>query len=113
MHKELPNSLLTILQAMYEYIHTNGFPPSRREICTALGLSSTSLVNERLRQLAKRGCIELRPRTARGISITEAGYTALELDGARYGYADLLNRVLIRCQFGQMAKGELSRKEAT
>lgn len=81
MDKELPRRLLMVLVAMYEYIYANGFPPSRREICTALGLSSTSLVNERLRQLARRGCIELRPRTARGISITEAGYTALELDG--------------------------------
>lgn len=47
-----------IYKFIVKHVHENGFAPSIREICQALGLRSTSTVHYHLTTLAKRGLIE-------------------------------------------------------
>jgi len=60
---------------IYEYIkhhvRDKGYPPSVREICAAVGLSSTSTVHGHLERLEKRGLIKRDPTKPRTIEIVE------------------------------------------
>ncbi|ADL51780.1 transcriptional repressor LexA [Clostridium cellulovorans] len=58
---------------IYNYIKSvsaeRGYPPSVREICTAVGLSSTSTVHGHLERLEKRGYIRRDPSKPRAIEL--------------------------------------------
>lgn len=58
---------------IYNYIRSvslqRGYPPSVREICTAVGLSSTSTVHGHLERLEKRGYIRRDPSKPRAIEL--------------------------------------------
>ena len=60
-------------QEVYEFIKKQvkdkGYPPSVREICTAVGLSSTSTVHGHLSRLEKKGFIKRDPSKPRTIEI--------------------------------------------
>lgn len=59
---------LRVLAYVKEQIKKNGYAPSVREICQALGLKSTSTVHGYLTRLQKKGLIQkaaLKPRTIR------------------------------------------------
>lgn len=59
---------LKVLAYVKEQIKKNGYAPSVREICQALGLKSTSTVHGYLSRLQKKGLIQkaaLKPRTIR------------------------------------------------
>lgn len=47
-----------ILDFVYKYIRENGFPPTVREICAEVGLSSPATVHARLNKLEAAGFIE-------------------------------------------------------
>ncbi len=52
-------------------IKEKGYPPSVREICKAVGLSSTSTVHSHLKKLEKRGLIKRDKTKTRAIEISE------------------------------------------
>ena len=59
---------MKVLEYVKEQIKKNGYAPSVREICQALGLKSTSTVHGYLARLQKKGLIQkaaLKPRTIR------------------------------------------------
>ena len=60
-------------QEIYEFIKSQvrdkGYPPSVREICVAVGLSSTSTVHGHLSRLEKKGLIKRDPTKPRTIEI--------------------------------------------
>lgn len=60
---------------MYEFIvsytKTEGKPPTIREICQALAITSTSHVNHHLKMLEKYGWISREGRKSRGIKLTK------------------------------------------
>lgn len=58
-----------ILNAIHEHIARRGYPPSIREICNAVGLSSTSSVYSHLRTIEARGYIRVDDRIPRGICV--------------------------------------------
>jgi len=60
-----------ILQFLERFIGEHGYPPSIRQIQTALGLSSTSVVDYNLDLLEKRGLIRRQPRSSRSITLVE------------------------------------------
>lgn len=65
MKKELSEKQKLILDFLQSEIEKNGFPPTVREICKAVGLSSTSTVHSHLEILQKKGYIQknaLKPR---------------------------------------------------
>lgn len=58
-----------ILQYINEYSVTNGFPPSVREICAEVGLSSPSTVHAHLKRLQELGYLEKNDHKNRAISV--------------------------------------------
>lgn len=62
-----------VLEYLRECIHTCGCPPSVREICTEVGLSSTSTVHKYLRDLEERGFIRRDPAKNRKIELLDEG----------------------------------------
>ncbi len=60
---------------IYEFIknqvNTKGYPPSVREICEAVNLSSTSTVHGHLTRLEKKGLIRRDPTKPRAIELLQ------------------------------------------
>ena len=62
---------LEILDFMKQQILDRGFPPSVREICTAVNLKSTSSVHAHLESLEMNGYIRRDPSKPRAIEIVD------------------------------------------
>lgn len=60
-----------ILAFLKEQIAANGYPPSVREICEAIGLSSTSTVHSHLNTLEAKGFIRREANGARTITLVD------------------------------------------
>ena len=58
-----------ILKLIEEYTEASGFPPTRSEICAAMGFRSPNAAEEHLRALARKGAIEMIPGASRGIRL--------------------------------------------
>ena len=58
-----------ILKLIEEYTEASGFPPTRSEICSAMGFRSPNAAEEHLRALARKGAIEMIPGASRGIRL--------------------------------------------
>jgi len=62
---------MQIYEFIKSYANEKGYPPSVREICAAVGLSSTSTVHGHLERLEKKGLIKRDPTKPRTIEILE------------------------------------------
>ena len=60
-----------ILKLIAEHTGRLGFPPTRNEICEAMGFRSPNAAEEHLKALARKGAIEMTPGASRGIRLTE------------------------------------------
>ena len=60
-----------ILKLIEQYTEKSGFPPTRSEICEAMGFKSPNAAEEHLRALARKGAIEMIPGASRGIRLTQ------------------------------------------
>lgn len=60
-----------ILQLIREHLASSGFPPTRAEICRAMGFNSPNAAEEHLRALERKGAIEIAPGASRGIRLKE------------------------------------------
>jgi repressor LexA len=58
-----------ILRFIRSHAETQGFPPTRMEICQAMGFQSPNAAEEHLRALARKGAIEMTPGASRGIRL--------------------------------------------
>jgi repressor LexA len=58
-----------ILSYMVEYLRTNTYQPSIREIGEQFGIKSTKTVSEHLQALADKGCLERDPSRSRAVKI--------------------------------------------
>lgn len=67
-----------IYNYLVSYITENGYAPSIREICSGVGLSSTSSVAYHLEELEKLGKIKVKVGTSRAISLT--GYKLVKIE---------------------------------
>ena len=56
-----------VLDFITDFMRAEGFPPTRAEICDALGFRSPNAAEDHLRVLVKKGAIEMLPGTSRGI----------------------------------------------
>ena len=61
-----------ILQFLTQFVGENGYAPSVREICTAVGLQSTATVHYHLSALRDAGLIEMDDMKKRPISLPES-----------------------------------------
>ncbi|KRL26980.1 LexA repressor [Limosilactobacillus frumenti DSM 13145] len=68
---------LAVLNYIYKHVEEHGYPPTVREICAAIGLSSTSTVHSHLTNLMKKGFLEKDPSKPRALEITPKGLDVL------------------------------------
>jgi repressor LexA len=73
MGKRLSRRQERILKFVVEFIDDNGYPPSIREIGSATGISSTSVVAYNLKRLEEAGYIARERDVSRGLTLTRAG----------------------------------------
>jgi repressor LexA len=59
-----------ILDLIRSHITRTGFPPTRMDICNALGFRSPNAAEEHLKALARKGVIQLTSGASRGIRLT-------------------------------------------
>ena len=83
MHK-MNDKDFEILNYIKEQTEQKGFPPSVREICEAVGLSSTSTISNRLKKLEMNGYIE--KSTSKNRSLRIINYPS---DTVKAEYADV------------------------
>lgn len=60
-----------ILEYVSKCVNENGYPPSVREICTAVGFKSTSTVHAYLKKLTENGILQKDPTKPRAIKILD------------------------------------------
>lgn len=60
-------------------VHAKGYPPSVREICEAVNLSSTSTVHGHLTRLEKKGLIRRDPTKPRAIELLQESHMRKEM----------------------------------
>ncbi len=63
-----------ILKFIYDFINTNGFPPTYREIGNHFNIASTFGVKRHLDALKKKGYIKVDSNSNRSISLTETAH---------------------------------------
>lgn len=71
MDQTLTNKQEQILHYIKQVLRDKGYPPSVREICTAVDLSSTSTVHSHLNTLEKKGFIRRDPTKPRTIEVLD------------------------------------------
>jgi repressor LexA len=70
--EELTKRQQEILRMIREFMADSGFPPTRADICRAMGFSSPNAAEEHLRALERKGAIEMLAGASRGIRLTQA-----------------------------------------
>ena len=75
-----------ILDMIASYIERRGFPPTRAEICEALGFKSPNAAEEHLKALVKKGAISMVPGASRSIKLSGSSEKS-QKEG--YGYLSL------------------------
>ena len=60
-----------ILKLIEQYTEREGFPPTRSEICQAMGFRSPNAAEEHLKALARKGVLEMIPGASRGIRLKQ------------------------------------------
>lgn len=78
----IPERQRECLRIIADYTDRAGFPPTIRDIATAMGLSSkraNNSVSEHLERLEKRGLIRRIPKISRGLVVTDDGRAELAL----------------------------------
>lgn len=68
--KRLTNRQEQVLRLIIDYQQTNGYPPTVRELCSMLGLRSTSTIAAYLNALERKGAIARTPSSPRAIRVT-------------------------------------------
>lgn len=67
-----------VLRFVMKFARLNGFPPTQTEIGRALGYKSSNSVALHLETLVRKGYVQRKPNTARGIRLTDSA-KALEV----------------------------------
>ncbi len=87
--KPLSKRQQNILDFTRDYMSEQGRPPTIREIGSAVGITSTSVVNYNLAKLEERGYLDRDPDVSRGLRLTEKadgfGHSAVSV-APEHGY---------------------------
>lgn len=71
MDEELTPRQAEVLEFIRTHTASSGYPPTRAEICRAMGFRSPNAAEEHLRALARKGVIEMAPGASRGIRVKQ------------------------------------------
>jgi repressor LexA len=77
MNTKLTTKQKRVLELIYTFLETSGFPPSINDIREELGVSSNQSVMNFLKTLEIKGCIKREEGQARGIKILPLGYSQI------------------------------------
>ena len=94
MDKHISKRQERILEFLGEYIEENGYPPSIREIGTAAGISSTSVVSYNLRRLEEKGYISRDKEVSRGLKLTSAAFAQVQVAPEAVVRVPVLGRIV-------------------
>lgn len=75
--KPVKNKQLAVLNYIHKAVTEHGYPPTVREICSAVGLSSTSTVHGHINRLIEGGFLQKDPFKPRALEITPKGFDLL------------------------------------
>lgn len=70
--KPLTSRQIEILRLIEAHVEESGFPPTRAEICSAMGFSSPNAAETHLRALERKGVIEMTSGASRGIRLKQS-----------------------------------------
>jgi repressor LexA len=70
--EELTPRQRQVLRLIQEAVLEQGMPPTRAEIAEALGFKSANAAEEHLRALQRKGVLDLKPGTSRGIQLRDS-----------------------------------------
>jgi repressor LexA len=90
-----------ILDFVQAYVARNAYPPSVRDICEAVGLSSTSTVHAHLNTLEEKGFIRRDAAQARAISVVGGESASPAFEDSTAVIRNIVNLPLV----GQVAAG--------
>ncbi|WP_423802931.1 transcriptional repressor LexA [Nicoliella spurrieriana] len=71
---------IAILRFIWNSIKKQGYPPTVREICDGVNLSSTSTVYGHITRLQKKGFLKKNPAKTRALEITDLGCKELDVN---------------------------------
>ncbi|SHI70755.1 SOS-response transcriptional repressor, LexA [Dethiosulfatibacter aminovorans DSM 17477] len=91
--KDLSNKQITILNYIKKEISDNGYPPSVREICKAVGLKSTSTVHSHLNTLVKKGYIRKGDNKNRAIEVIDTEDAFVDIPKKEVTNVPLVGRI--------------------
>ena len=77
MAKVAKNKQMAVLNYIHKQVEDHGYPPTVREICSAVGLSSTSPVHGHISRLIEQGFLQKDPSKPRALEITSKGLDIL------------------------------------
>ncbi|MEF9990622.1 MAG: transcriptional repressor LexA [Romboutsia sp.] len=98
MYLDLSSKQIMILEFIKDQLLLKGYPPSVREICSAVDLKSTSTVHSHLNKIEKQGYIRRDPSKPRAIEV---------LNGNRFEQAYGVNQEVLHLPLvGQITAGE-------
>lgn len=95
---------LRILRYMKEEIKTKGYPPTVREICSALGIKSTSTVHKDIETLVKAGHIIKDPSKPRALMVVDHDENQMQ-SGSAPDYAAEVSETVEIPVVGRIAAG--------
>ena len=98
---QLTERQLEILELIQQSIAQTGAPPTRAEIAQRLGFRSANAAEDHLQALARKGVIELRSGTSRGIRLTPQAHQHLKPTTQETSLADQIGLPLV----GRVAAG--------
>ncbi|MGK4238365.1 transcriptional repressor LexA [Limosilactobacillus reuteri] len=77
MAKVAKNKQMAVLNYIHKQVEDHGYPPTVREICSAVGLSSTSTVHGHISRLIEQGFLQKDPSKPRALEIAPKGLDIL------------------------------------
>lgn len=77
MPRSAKNKQMAVLSYIHKQVDEHGYPPTVREICSAVGLSSTSTVHGHITRLIEQGFLRKDSAKPRALEITPKGLDLL------------------------------------
>jgi len=87
MHNKLNEKQQQILEFVNRQVKEKGYPPSVREICSAVGFKSTSTVHSYIKKLEELGLIEKDPTKPRALKVLNKGINESTKDNLEKYYS--------------------------
>jgi repressor LexA len=93
-YESLSDKQKAILKVIEAWLNERGYPPTIRDIGSAVGISSTSVVNYNLNKLVEGGFVTRSKTVSRGIRLVNQDAKTVRIDDANISYVPLLGQIV-------------------